>query len=137
MTIDESCAFDCVRYELLTEKMKLYNFAPETIEWFENYLGSQTNYVTINAKNSKMVKVEQGVPQGSVLGPLVYTLFINKMPEIIKDELNCQNFEHDPDEYLFGPNCSKCGSIPSYADDATVLISSNSRESNQNKITEQ
>ena len=127
MTIDESCAFDCVDHNLLLQKMSLYNFSDQTVNWFRNYLSDRTNYVTHNAKDSNMKIVTRGVPQGSVLGPILYTIFINDLPEIIKDDDNCGNHAHNKDDFLFGPNCELCGAIPCYADDATVVVSSTTR----------
>ena len=134
MTIDESCAFDSVDHDLLLQKMLLYNFSENTVKWFRNYLVDRTNYVTHNAKDSIMKKVPKGVPQGSVLGPILYTIFINDLPELIKDDVNCKNHAHNKDDFLFGPNCESCGSIPCYADDATVVVSSKTRGENQEKI---
>ena len=133
-TIDESCAFDCVNHQLLLQKMHLYNFTDATIEWFSDYLKGRSNYVTHNAKNSKMTSVIRGVPQGSVLGPVLYTIFTNELPDCIKDDNNCQNPSHYKDDFLYGPNCSNCGSIPCYADDATVVVTSSTRTENQDKI---
>ena len=131
-TIDESCAFDCVNHLLLLQKMKLYNFTDATIEWFQSYLKGRSNYVTHNAKDSNITSVIRGVPQGSVLGPVLYTLFTNELPDAIKDD-NCQHL-HIEDDFLYPPNCSRCGSIPCYADDATIVVTSTNRPENQRKL---
>ena len=90
-TIDESAAFDVVRHDILIDKMKLYNFSDNSTEWFKSYLSRRSQFVSIQTKNSKMSSVITGVPQGSVLGPLMYTLYINKLPEVVKDNINCQH----------------------------------------------
>ena len=133
MTIDESNAFESVSHELLVEKMVLYNFEEETINWFKDYLNHRSSYVVINAKASKMTPNKQGVPQGSVLGPLLYTLFINELPDLVKED-DCSQQSHKEDDLLFGNNCKVCGSVPCYADDASVIFASNSREQNQEKL---
>ena len=134
MTIDESNAFESVDHDLLLEKMKLYNVSESALRWFEDYLRSRTSYVMINAKQSKMVPNHQGVPQGSVLGPLLYTIFVNELPEITKED-DCSNYTHENTDTLFGINCEICGTIPCYADDATIIHSSKSRATNQQKLS--
>ena len=133
MTIDESCAFDSVRHNILLEKMDLYNFSEQTIEWFQDYLRFRTQYVVVNTKPSRMTAISHGVPQGSVLGPVLYTLFINEMPELTKDYENCKRSEHNNTEKLFGLNCLCCGTVPSFADDATVVHSSNCQANKPSK----
>ena len=98
-----------------------------------SYLSHRTQYVVIGAQNSRMSAVSTGVPQGSVLGPLLYSMYTNEISEVIKDDL-CTDPTHDEDNFLFTPNCHKCGIIPFYADDTTILHSSNSRSHNQYKI---
>ena len=133
MTIDESNAFESVCHKLLEEKMLLYNFEQSTVNWFRDYLNFRSSYVVINAKSSKMIANKQGVPQGSVLGPLLYTLFINELPDLTKED-DCQEIVHAEVENLFGSNCRQCGSIPCYADDASVVCASKSRIKNQEKL---
>ena len=76
-TVDESCAFDCIVHNVLIEKVKIYNFGNDTIKWFTNYLRFRSQYVAIGSKSSSMKTVRTGVPQGLVLGPILYTLYIN------------------------------------------------------------
>ena len=72
----------------------------------------------------------------TVLGPLMYTLYINKLPEALKDDDNCTTNEHLEHEELFGKNCDKCGEIICFADDVSVVHSANTREENQIKLIE-
>ena len=134
LTIDKSAAFDCVPHDTLIEKMKLYNFSSSCIKWFNSYLSGRSQYVEINTKRSKITNMVMGVPQGSVLGPLMYTLYINELPNILKDTENCDKVEHEPHTELFGQNCETCPEIPCYADDATVVYASDSRQNNQVKM---
>ena len=124
-----------VPHKLLIDKMQLYNFLTNTLKWFESYLSGRSQYVSIDTKSSKMTAVRQGVPQGSVLGPLMYTLYTNEMPNTIKDQENCPSTNHDEHSELFGSNCQNCGEMICFADDASVLSASSSRNVNQQKLS--
>ena len=131
--IDQSAAFDTVTHSLLLRKLDKYNFHSDTVEWFSNYLEYRTQCVEIGNKLSTMKSVKMGVPQGSVLGPMLYAIFVNELPEVVKDP-NCQNILHNNKEYLFDENCPQCGTVICYADDSTIFSASNSREWNQLKL---
>ena len=133
ITIDQTSAFDCVPHNSLLDKMSIYNFDRNTINWFESYLRYRTNYVSVSGHNSTMVHNDIGVPQGSVLGPLLFTLYTNKITESIKDN-NCHDPSHHNNSKLFGSNCPQCGHLPCYADDSTFLYTSNNRDQIQLKI---
>ena len=75
MTIDQSAAFDCVPFKILMDKLRLYNLSESAISWIESYLMFRTQFVAIGNAKSRMCPVERGVPQGSVLGPLLFSLF--------------------------------------------------------------
>ena len=134
MALDQSAAFDCVDREILYEKLKMYKISERTMKWIRSYMENRTQYVSIGNKRSRMVPVERGVPQGSVLGPLLYLVYINEMSECIKDLRNCKNKVHEDKKELFGKNCQECGHLPSYADDATYVCTDKLRETNKNKI---
>ena len=136
MTIDKSCAFDSVEHEILLEKLRIYNFGSAACNWLRSYLSYRSQYVSIGSKNSSMNYVKIGVPQGSVLGPILYTMFVNELPAVTKDDICRSSLHQDTTDVLFGGDCLICGIVPSYADDATVISASHSRDSNQLKITE-
>ena len=103
--------------------------------FFSSYLKNRTQYVTINTKDSNMVATNSGVPQGSLLGLVIYNFYINELPNIVVDK-DCKKNYHENNEKLVGPNCDKCGQILCYADDASFCITSKSKEYNQNKVLE-
>ena len=133
--IDKSAAFDCISHEILNQKLHLYNFGTGTRKWVTEYLNFIAQYVSIGSKKSMMKPVLSGVPQGSILGPLLFTIYVNELPSVLNDPLNCEDDIHGnlPTE-LYPRNCKKCGIVPAFADDATIVISSNSRPDNQTKL---
>ena len=135
LAIDQSAAFDTVKHELLIKKLKKYNCGENTLRWITSYLSYRSQYVYIGGKSSSMKPVHSGVPQGSIIGPLLYIIYTNEICDVMRIKQNCQ---HLPDnlEYLFGHSCNECGMITSYADDTTLINRSNSRTQNQRKLIE-
>ena len=133
MAVDQTATFDCINHEVLENKMRLYNFDTSTRRWFMNYLKFRTQYVVIGSKKSIMKPITMGVPQGSVLGPMLFTLYVNEM-SLLTSEIDCDNKTHENCENLFPENCLNCGSITSYANDSNFLISNKSRDVIQRKL---
>ena len=117
--LDMSAAFDIVNHSLLIRKLELYGFESNIIEWFQSYLADRTQCVCIDGALSKLLPVNHGVPQGSILGPLLYTLFTNELPELIHDHSSA---EPGP-EPEYNMSCRTCGSTTCYADDTTFSCS--------------
>ena len=83
--IDLQKAFDTINYEILLEKMTFLNFSPPTIAWFRSYLTNRSFIVDVDSTLSEPAELACGVPQGSILGPLLFILYINDLPQAVTD----------------------------------------------------
>ena len=135
MTTDLSAAFDTVDHDILEQKLKYYGLDKTTLDWIHSYLAHRSAYVVVGSGESRMTTTFCGVPQGSCLGPLLYLIFINELPSIINED-TCGEDVHQETSQLFSKDCSKCGTLPVFADDAQYVITSRNRYQNQIKIEE-
>ena len=75
--MDLSKAFDCIDYGILLTKLKHYGFSEHSLKLIENYLSDRYQFVKIRDVESSLLPINIGVPQGSILGPLLFVIYIN------------------------------------------------------------
>ena len=80
--MDLSKAFDTLDHQILLDKLAYYGFQNESLNLLTNYLSKRQQYVEINQEASKYQEIKCGVPQGSILGPLLFIIYMNDMPSI-------------------------------------------------------
>lgn len=82
--VDFSKAFDCLNHEMLLKKLKHYGVRGHALKLITSYVSSRSQYVVLNHCPSENLKIRNGVPQGSLLGPLLFNVYINDICNISK-----------------------------------------------------
>ena len=101
--IDLKKAFDTVNHKILLLKLEHYGIRGALLNWFESYLTDRKQYVFFNGVSSEVLGITCGVPQGSVLGPLLFLIYINNLPNI-SDKLQFFLFADDTNIYFDSDN---------------------------------
>ena len=96
--IDLRKAFDTVDHTLLIRKLKHIGLSEAVINWFSSYLSLRTAVTSINNITSSPKPVTVGVPQGSILGPLLFLIYINELPQCLK---HCKSILYADDTLIY------------------------------------
>ena len=82
--LDLSKAFDTIDHTILLNKLNHYGVRGVALDWFRSYLSNRKQFVNFKDTKSDIRNVDCGVPQGSVLGPLLFIIYTNDLPKAIK-----------------------------------------------------
>ena len=85
--IDLQKAFDTINHDILLKKLSIISFSDHTVKWLQFYLSSRKFTVYLDKSFSKVSSISCGVPQGSIIDPLLFLIYANDMPMAVK--CNC------------------------------------------------
>ena len=104
--IDLKKAFDTIDHSLVLNKLEYYGIRGVTLNWLQSYLSNRKQFVTVNGIESKNLNVKCGVPQGSILGPILFILYINDICNCSKI-MNFILFADDTNSFLTGSDVNE------------------------------
>ena len=113
LLLDYSKAFDLIDHRIMLKKLNYYGIRGIVLDWFSSYLRSRQQFVTVNGVDSSPKEIEYGIPQGSILGPLLFVIYINDLPGI-----------------------SNLAKFILYADDANIIVTGETEEEVQLKLSQ-
>ena len=108
--MDLQKAFDTVNLSILLKKLEYYGFRGRCLEWFRSYLEDRPQFTAINGSTSPLRNTTCGIPQGTVLGPLLFTLFINDIACSLTKS-NIKLFADDSNLFVISENPIKLFNI--------------------------
>ncbi len=100
--LDFSKAFDSVNHRQLLNKLRGYGIIPTVISWIDCFLSRRTFQVNVNRTLSQIAEAICGVPQGSVIGPILFVIYVNDLP----DRLSADSLLYVDDVKLSDPSTS-------------------------------
>ena len=99
--LDLQKAFDTVNHDILIQKLSKYGIRGTLLQWFKSYLTNRKQFITIDSVKSDIQYITCGVPQGSVLGPLLFLIYINDIQNAVP-EAKLKLFADDTNLFIFG-----------------------------------
>lgn len=96
--LDYSKAFDCANHQIILAKLKSYGFNELALKWISSYLSNRSQQVVTEKGNSKWTELSNGVPQGSILGPLLFTVLVS---DIASNVHNCKYHLYADDTQIY------------------------------------
>ena len=100
--LDLSKAFDSIDHATLLAKLQALGVSRASLDWFKSYLSGRLQCVRIGAETSSLQGISHGVPQGSILGPALFTIYLNNIPSI-PDVCSLESYVDDSKLYLSFP----------------------------------
>ena len=117
--MDLSKAFDCLPHDLLLLKLKAYDLAKYSLDLLHSYLSNRKQCVKLNKNLSGMLDIFKGVPQGLILGPILFNIFLNDLFFSVK---NCELYNYADDNTLSKSDKSVTNVISALEKDSNSLI---------------
>ena len=108
--LDLSKAFDSINHKILLNKMERYGIRGTPLKWFRSYVSDRKQYTFIDNHKSDLCNISVGVPQGSVLGPLLFLMFINDL-QFISDVLYSIIFADDTSLFISGNDVAEVNNV--------------------------
>ena len=117
--------FDTVEHDILLAKLEHYGIRGLANEWFRSYLSNRKQYVSVNGHESSLASVLYGVPQGYVLGPLLYLIYFNDLNQVIKF-CKVHHFADDTNLLHFNKSVAKLNNLANQdMENLTVWLNAN------------
>ena len=107
---DFSKAFDSVVFEKILSKLYQMGFSRSALQWIASYLTDRKQFVQVDDRSSAQTSITHGVPQGSILGPVLFNLYVNDLSSALPSEVVCHQYADDTTMYThFRPSDLEVG----------------------------
>ena len=93
--MDIAKAFDTVNHSKMLQKLREYGFSGSVVLWFKHYLCGRSQWVTVHGATSQSLPITSGIPQGSLLSPFLFSIYINDLPNNLSSSTGVGLFADD------------------------------------------